>query len=58
MTTFAAPPALRAKMENFGGWDMPVEYPCPGGGLIAAHMAVSTGVGLSSWRPQRSKEYS
>jgi aminomethyltransferase len=33
-------------MVNFGGWDMPVEYPCPGGGLIAEHMAVRTGVGL------------
>jgi aminomethyltransferase len=31
---------------EFGGWDMPVEYPCPGGGLIAEHMAVRTGVGL------------
>ncbi len=38
--------ALKAKMVNFGGWDMPVEYPCPGGGLIAEHMAVRTGVGL------------
>jgi glycine cleavage system T protein (aminomethyltransferase) len=37
---------LKAKMVNFGGWDMPVEYPCPGGGLIAEHMAVRTGVGL------------
>jgi aminomethyltransferase len=25
---------------------MPVEYPCPGGGLIAEHMAVRTAVGL------------
>ena len=33
-------------MVDFGGWDMPVEYPCPGGGLIAEHMAVRTGVGL------------
>jgi aminomethyltransferase len=38
--------ALKAKMVNFGGWDMPVEYPCPGGGLIAEHLAVRTGVGL------------
>ena len=38
--------ALKAKMVAFGGWDMPVEYPCPGGGLIAEHMAVRTGVGL------------
>jgi aminomethyltransferase len=38
--------ALKARMVDFGGWDMPVEYPCPGGGLIAEHMAVRTGVGL------------
>ena len=31
-----------AKMVDFGGWDMPVEYT----GLIAEHMAVRTGVGL------------
>jgi aminomethyltransferase len=38
--------ALKAKMVDFGGWDMPVEYPGTGGGLIAEHMAVRTGVGL------------
>src|SRR3569833_537579 len=38
--------SLKAKMVDFGGWDMPVEYPCPGGGLIAEHMAVRTAVGL------------
>lgn len=38
--------ALKAKMVDFGGWDMPVEYPGNGGGLIAEHMAVRTGVGL------------
>ena len=38
--------ALKAKMVDFGGWEMPVEYPCPGGGLIAEHMAVRTAVGL------------
>ena len=31
-----------AKMVDFGGWDMPVEY----SGLIAEHMAVRTRVGL------------
>jgi aminomethyltransferase len=31
-----------AKMVDFGGWDMPVEY----AGLIAEHMAVRTRVGL------------
>ncbi len=38
----AAHRALKAKMVDFGGWDMPVEY----GGLIAEHMAVRTAVGL------------
>ncbi|MGB8258746.1 MAG: glycine cleavage system aminomethyltransferase GcvT [Terracidiphilus sp.] len=38
--------ALKARMVDFGGWDMPVEYPGPGGGLIAEHLAVRTGVGL------------
>jgi aminomethyltransferase len=38
--------ALKAKMVDFGGWDMPVEYPGPGSGLIAEHLAVRTGVGL------------
>ncbi|MDR3771763.1 MAG: glycine cleavage system aminomethyltransferase GcvT [Terracidiphilus sp.] len=38
--------ALKAKMVDFGGWDMPVEYPGPGGGLMAEHLAVRTGVGL------------
>ena len=42
--------ALKAKMVDFGGWDMPVEYPASGGGLcvglIGEHMAVRTGVGL------------
>jgi aminomethyltransferase len=42
----AAHRALKAKMVDFGGWDMPVEYPGNGGGLIAEHMAVRTGVGL------------
>jgi aminomethyltransferase len=38
--------ALKAKMVDFGGWEMPVEYAGLGGGLIAEHMAVRTGVGL------------
>jgi aminomethyltransferase len=38
--------AMKAKMVEFGGWDMPVEYPGAGGGLIAEHMAVRTAVGL------------
>src|SRR5665213_2437181 len=38
--------ALKAKMVDFGGWDMPVEYPGNGGGLMAEHLAVRNGVGL------------
>jgi aminomethyltransferase len=34
--------ALKAKMVDFGGWDMPVEY----SGLVAEHLAVRNGVGL------------
>jgi aminomethyltransferase len=37
--------ALGAKMVDFGGWDMPVEYPASGG-LVAEHKAVRAGVGL------------
>ena len=37
--------ALGAKMVDFGGWDMPVEYPSTGG-LLAEHKAVRRGVGL------------
>lgn len=36
---------LGAKMVNFGGWDMPVEYPASGG-LVAEHKAVRSSVGL------------
>src|SRR5450755_2531300 len=36
---------LGAKMVNFGGWDMPVEYPASGG-LVAEHKAVRTRVGV------------
>ena len=32
-------------MVDFGGWDMPVEYPSTGG-LVAEHRAVRTGVGI------------
>ncbi|HJT70430.1 MAG TPA: glycine cleavage system aminomethyltransferase GcvT [Terriglobales bacterium] len=38
---------LGAKMVEFNGWDMPVEYPASvGGGIIAEHMAVRTAVGI------------
>jgi len=38
---------MGAKMVEFNGWDMPVEYPASlGGGIIAEHIAVRTGVGI------------
>jgi aminomethyltransferase len=36
---------LGARMVNFGGWDMPVEYPAAGG-LLAEHKAVRNSVGV------------
>src|SRR5260370_2498506 len=36
---------LAAKMVNFDGWDMPVEYPSSGG-VIAEHRAVRNSVGV------------
>jgi aminomethyltransferase len=38
---------MGAKMVEFNGWDMPVEYPAAiGCGIIAEHMAVRTGIGV------------
>jgi aminomethyltransferase len=37
--------ALGARMMDFGGWEMPVEYPSMGG-LVAEHKAVRAGVGV------------
>lgn len=36
---------MGAKMVEFNGWDMPVEYPAAGG-IIAEHMAVRTRAGI------------
>jgi aminomethyltransferase len=36
--------ALGAKMADFGGWEMPIEY--PGGGVLREHETVRTGVGI------------
>jgi aminomethyltransferase len=36
---------MGAKMVDFNGWEMPVEYPSAGG-IIAEHNAVRTGVGI------------
>lgn len=36
-----------AKMADFGGWDMPIEYPAAsGGGILNEHQAVRQAVGL------------
>jgi aminomethyltransferase len=38
---------MGAKMVEFNGWDMPVEYPASMGcGIVNEHMAVRTGVGI------------
>ena len=38
---------MGAKMVEFNGWDMPVEYPAAiGCGIVNEHMAVRTGVGI------------
>ena len=38
---------MGAKMVDFNGWDMPVEYPASiGCGIINEHLAVRTGVGI------------
>ena len=39
---FATHKALKAKMVDFGGWEMPVEY----GGLVSEHNAVRNAVGV------------
>ncbi len=36
--------ALGAKLSNFGGWQMPIEY--PSGGVVREHMAVREAVGV------------
>lgn len=36
--------ALGAKMSDFGGWEMPIEY--PGGGVVAEHTTVRERVGV------------
>jgi aminomethyltransferase len=38
--------ALGAKLSDFGGWQMPIEYPGPGGGVLKEHAAVRDSVGL------------
>jgi aminomethyltransferase len=36
--------ALGAKLADFGGWEMPIEY--PGGGVVREHTAVRSSVGV------------
>ena len=38
--------ALGAKLADFGGWEMPIEYGASGGGVIREHTAVRTAVGV------------
>ncbi|HEX2902948.1 MAG TPA: glycine cleavage system aminomethyltransferase GcvT [Jatrophihabitans sp.] len=37
---------LGAKLADFGGWEMPIEYSASGGGVIAEHTAVRQAVGI------------
>ncbi len=37
---------LGAKMADFGGWSMPIEYTASGGGVLKEHAAVRESVGL------------
>jgi aminomethyltransferase len=37
---------LRAKLADFGGWEMPIEYAAAGGGVLREHAAVRDAVGL------------
>ena len=43
--------ALGAKMADFGGWEMPIEY--PGGGVLKEHAAVREAVGDLRRQPPR-----
>lgn len=38
--------ALGAKMSDFGGWEMPIEYTASGGGVLKEHTAVRESVGV------------
>src|SRR6185437_15950573 len=37
---------LGAKLADFGGWEMPIEYPASGGGVLKEHAAVRDAVGV------------
>src|SRR3954462_9313336 len=38
--------ALGAKLADFGGWEMPIEYGASGGGVLKEHAAVRETVGI------------
>ena len=38
--------ALGAKLADFGGWQMPIEYGASGGGVLKEHLAVRAAVGV------------
>jgi aminomethyltransferase len=38
--------ALGAKLADFGGWEMPIEYAASGGGVLKEHAAIREAVGL------------
>src|ERR1044071_5070632 len=38
--------ALGAKLADFGGWEMPIEYANSGGGVLREHAAVREAVGV------------
>jgi aminomethyltransferase len=38
--------ALGAKLADFGGWEMPIEYGASGGGVLREHAAVREAVGV------------
>jgi aminomethyltransferase len=38
--------ALGAKLADFGGWEMPIEYGSSGGGVLREHAAVREAVGI------------
>src|ERR1700761_2607383 len=37
---------LGAKLADFGGWEMPIEYAASGGGVLREHAAVRDAVGV------------
>jgi aminomethyltransferase len=37
---------LGAKLADFGGWQMPIEYGASGGGVLSEHLAVRSAVGI------------